>query len=302
MSFLIGLAPHRGAMATAIWASGFFLMLFLHELAHTLAGLPFGAPAEVHLTTFRDRLGPRIASLSPVPRILVSLAGPAANLAIGAATLAFVRWHPAANDWGAGGLRYFGWTNIGWGLVNLLPIWPLDAAHVLATGFDWLGGARGAGQGEALVRRMSVAAAVVFGLAAVAMRLPWAAALCALVAIQNSLALQGARARADREAILRVRSAAAFEAMERGDATVAIGHCMAVLEGSSDAVLRRDAVRLLAYAYATGDEWRKLLDLLESGGALALDPCDLQKYQRAAQELGRAEDAQRLAFLASRLA
>jgi hypothetical protein len=149
---------------------------------------------------------------------------------------------------------------------------------------------------------MSIAVAGVAGLAAIWMRMPWAAAICALVAFQNALALQGARDRADREAILRVRLAAAFDAMERGDAAVAIGHCIAVLEASFDGPLRKDAVRLLAYAYATGDQWRKLIDLLESGGVLALDPCELEKYQRAARELGRAEDARRLAFLASRLA
>jgi hypothetical protein len=56
-------------------------------------------------------------------------------------------------------------------------------------------------------------------------------------------------------------------------------------------------VRLLAYAYATSNDWRNLMQLLESGGAGALAEGELEKFQRVARELGRSEDAQRMGLL-----
>jgi hypothetical protein len=64
-----------------------------------------------------------------------------------------------------------------------------------------------------------------------------------------------------------------------------------------DRRLRRDAVRLLAYAYATSNDWRNLMQLLESGGAEALADGELEKFQHVARELGHAEDAQRMGLL-----
>jgi uncharacterized protein HemY len=90
---------------------------------------------------------------------------------------------------------------------------------------------------------------------------------------------------------------AAREALERGDASVAIGHCRTILEGSADPVTRKDCVRLLAYAYATSGAWGKLIDLIETGGPRDLGDGDLERYERAARELGRAGDAGRIAVL-----
>jgi uncharacterized protein HemY len=78
---------------------------------------------------------------------------------------------------------------------------------------------------------------------------------------------------------------------------VAIHHCRTILTGSHNGATRRDAVRLLAYAYATSDDWRNLMHLLESGGAAALAEDELEKYQRAAGELGRSDEARRIGSL-----
>jgi hypothetical protein len=123
--------------------------------------------------------------------------------------------------------------------------------------------------------------------------------LAAIVAVLIALRVaQRLHARPDNDdAIRRVHLEAASAALERGDTTVAIGHCRAILEGAQDALMRRDAVRLLAYAYATGGRWGQLMDLIESGAPIDLGSGDLEKYERAARELGRARDALRIAFL-----
>jgi hypothetical protein len=50
------------------------------------------------------------------------------------------------------------------------------------------------------------------------------------------------------------------------------------------------------------ESWSKLMELLESGGVLALQDGELEKYERAARELGRREEARRLAWLRTRVA
>jgi uncharacterized protein HemY len=66
---------------------------------------------------------------------------------------------------------------------------------------------------------------------------------------------------------------------------------------SSNDGLRKDAVRLLAYAYVAKGAWTPLVRLLESSGATVMDDAEIEKYERAALELGRAEDARRIAQL-----
>jgi tetratricopeptide (TPR) repeat protein len=68
-------------------------------------------------------------------RVLISLAGPFAGFALGALTLAVLRFFPHAFA-GASTLRRFAaysllWVNFGWGIVNLMPVLPFDGGHVL---------------------------------------------------------------------------------------------------------------------------------------------------------------------------
>jgi uncharacterized protein HemY len=94
-----------------------------------------------------------------------------------------------------------------------------------------------------------------------------------------------------------VYAGAAYEAATRNDHALAIQHCETVLRLSPAEATRKDGVRLLAYSYAMVGAWRPLLDLLESGGSLVLDDEELEKYERTARELGRVEDARRIAML-----
>jgi hypothetical protein len=150
-------------------------------------------------------------------------------------------------------------------------------------------------KGERSVRRFAIGAVLALGIAAAHARMLPVALVCWVWAFQTARAL--ARSAQNGDAILRVHLQAAFDAAERGDAPVAIHHCRTILGTSRDGRLRRDAVRLLAYAYATSDDWGNLIQLLEKGGARALAEGELEKLQRAASELGRADDAHRIRLL-----
>jgi stage IV sporulation protein FB len=73
-------------------------------------------------------------------RILISLAGPGAGLALGVPlliVLTIVGW--PAEFFSREILTALVIVNIGWSVFNLLPIWPLDGGHVVR---DWLAGRR----------------------------------------------------------------------------------------------------------------------------------------------------------------
>jgi hypothetical protein len=118
---------------------------------------------------------------------------------------------------------------------------------------------------------------------------------CVMVLLVSHAASSSARVRRNVEAILRVRLSVAFEALERGESAIAIDQCLAILKSLPHAAMERDALRMLAYAYATTCQWGALVALLESGGASALDGSELERYRLAASELGRAEVARRIA-------
>ena len=137
----------------AIWTGILFVSILVHELGHILMGRYFGRRGHILLTGF---CGLAIGS-SEQPyrwqRNLVYLAGPGAGFVLAAvATAIFWTYNAPTTLWILG--RFFGivvdvpantepvpdilffvmnnvlWINIFWGLVNLLPVWPLDGGQV----------------------------------------------------------------------------------------------------------------------------------------------------------------------------
>ncbi|MCL6596653.1 MAG: hypothetical protein K6V73_10655 [Firmicutes bacterium] len=174
-----------GALAIALgWGPEtviFAAALLLHELGHLAAAAaeevavvrvvlhPFGGVAQVEGLEVVER-----GRLMPV-----ALAGPAASLALAAVAAYALRHGPPA--WGAGG-RLGLWldANLALGLVNLVPVLPLDggqavrahlaerfgmavASHALARAGQGLGVALAAGAALGLALGLRVADVGVFG-------------------------------------------------------------------------------------------------------------------------------------------
>ena len=136
-----------------VWAALLFVSILVHELGHILMGRYFGKRGHIVLTGF---CGLAIGS-SDLPerwqRNAVSLAGPGAGFLLAALVAGLVALYspalslsllgavfriivPLGPDavplpdvvWYA--LSSMLWINIFWGLVNLLPIWPLDGGQI----------------------------------------------------------------------------------------------------------------------------------------------------------------------------
>ena len=147
-----------------LWAAAVLISILIHELGHALAYRFFGQGSQIviyHLggLAIPDAWGRRV-NLRPIQRLVVSAAGPLAQLLLAAAIVAALQGSgyavpfpiPAVSD--ALGLyegrrieslQAFAFTmfmlsvNVYWPLLNLLPVPPLDGGQIVREGMLALG-------------------------------------------------------------------------------------------------------------------------------------------------------------------
>lgn len=118
-----------------VWLACVFVSILVHEMGHALAARSFGWSPEVVLYLFGG-----LASFIPTQRytagraIAVSAAGPAAGFLLYGCVLAFDAWRRVQgvelSELGAYALFDLEFINLWWGLVNLLPVLPLDGGQI----------------------------------------------------------------------------------------------------------------------------------------------------------------------------
>ncbi len=131
---LLGLFDGATVATVAIWTAVAAVSILWHELGHAFAARRLGSKPTIDLYSFGG-----LTHWQPRPDasrwhlISVALAGPVAGMVLGV-----IVWlgTVAAGGFGTGNVRFFVvvmlWINLGWGLVNLLPVLPLDGGHVMA--------------------------------------------------------------------------------------------------------------------------------------------------------------------------
>ncbi|HVN12726.1 MAG TPA: hypothetical protein VMT69_11580 [Kineosporiaceae bacterium] len=130
---LLGWRPGVSWQELAIWLALAFVAVLVHELGHALAARRIGAKPEITLvalggvTTYEP---PR--PLSRLRSLGISLAGPAVGLLFGGLLLLVAR----TVDLAPSGLAAYTldvalFTTLGWSVLNLLPIVPLDGGQAM---------------------------------------------------------------------------------------------------------------------------------------------------------------------------
>ncbi len=181
---LIG--PHDLA-GMVLWVPIVLVGVLLHELGHAWAIKRLGLSPAIQLFGFGGLTSWRGAGhVTPMQRAVVSFAGPAVGLTIGGAALAFSSLLQPTNLVVMQLLRYTVWVNLGWGLLNLLPILPLDGGNIATSFAEMAFGP--AGRRTALM--LSIGACVVLGLVALRYGWLWSAIIAAMLAFSNIQALQ----------------------------------------------------------------------------------------------------------------
>ena len=215
------LGASRSFSDAAIWVAVCFVSILLHEMGHVIAFRVFRRDAEVVLYGFGGLAIPSGAVDGTFPEVMVSFAGPLAGFCLAGLTAAAIAltggqiysvWYMhLPHLYGAPGgqllLRLHGirfyttvmtivndllYVNFYWGLVNLLPVWPLDGGHIsraLLEHWD-----RHDGRRKSLI--VSALAAGAIALAALSEQDYWIAAMFGAFAISSIQLMQGESRRA----------------------------------------------------------------------------------------------------------
>jgi Zn-dependent protease len=133
---------------TLIWIACVFVSILVHELGHALVAKRFGWPPEIVLhamggyATFAPTWGYSIQR-----SIAVSFAGPGAGFILYGLIEAILKTllitGTRLSYYSAVTFQNLEFINLWWGLVNLLPVHPLDGGHISRDLFSYWQGFRG---------------------------------------------------------------------------------------------------------------------------------------------------------------
>jgi Zn-dependent protease len=175
------------------WILIVFVGVLLHELGHALTARAFGQTPVISFQAFGG-----LTSWNPTgemgagKRLLISAAGPMVGIAIGLLVAVVMVVTTAKGSMPRTVLSYVVWVNLGWGVLNLFPILPLDGGKIMGSLFDLMAPSKG----MTVAHIVSIVLAVGLGILAIVGGAPIAAILCALFVYVNVQALRGPRSEA----------------------------------------------------------------------------------------------------------
>lgn len=125
----------QGWQRALIWTVIVFVSVLLHELGHAVAMKVFGFGPRISVYALGGlTFWPESAAPSVKQSFVVSGAGPAVSVSLGLISLLALKLAPAASPLVSLALEQSVWVNLVWGLINLLPLMPLDGGNLLDTG------------------------------------------------------------------------------------------------------------------------------------------------------------------------
>lgn len=188
LSVLLALSRIDHPLSMLSWVLVVFVSVLWHELGHAVAFRAYGGAPSITLYSMGGLThgGPG-ARLSPRQSVVVSLAGPFFGFFVGG--LVWSAQHfagPLSSPMLTLVVRDLLWVNVGWGIVNLLPLWPLDGAQALKGGLELVM----PGRAERVVLMISVGTAAVAGAVALSFGWVWGALLPAWLGVESWKRLQ----------------------------------------------------------------------------------------------------------------
>ncbi len=192
VSAMLGASGNVTLAGLVQWVVVVFVGVLLHEIGHALVGRAFGLAPEIDLQgmgglTSWGRSGRR--AVGTARSVAISLAGPFTGIAIGVAAYFYLEKRgDELNPRYLSLLSDVIWVNLGWGILNLLPILPLDGGNVLRSITRHFSG----GRGDRQAHYISIGFAVAVGIAAIVTRNYFGALMVAYFAFFNYQALSAA--------------------------------------------------------------------------------------------------------------
>jgi Zn-dependent protease len=237
---LFGLASGSLAFALA-WVAVVFVTTLVHELGHAVAFRAYGRQPTIALWGFGGLTcaeGPR---LDRGRAIVVSLAGPVTEMAlIGAPALLLTAAIRPASSTARELLDLTVWVGVGWAVVNLVPVLPLDGGRVVESLLEGAFGPRG----WRAARVLSIALAAGGSLLAYARGFAFAALYGLFFISLNAADLTRVR-----EARLAEEVRAAHAALDDGDLEAAATRARRLRAAARSPATREAAAELLAWVH-----------------------------------------------------
>jgi stage IV sporulation protein FB len=284
--------------AMAVGAAVVFVSILIHELGHAIAAQLYGLEPSIELygmggmTSYRP--GPQ---LSYGRQIVISLAGPGAGFLLFAAIVVAGRFgFSPKHELAQLAVELLIWVNLRWGILNLVPLLPMDGGNVMRSALMLLT----KGRGEKPARFISIATGGLFILYGVHLGSTWIGFLGAMFTYMNVQALMQAGQRAV-DAPLAQAIEKAYAALDKQDGAAAVALLRPVLKPNAAPELRQLGVRLYAYGLLLDEQWDALLTVLDVERA-AVGAEELDRYAKAARGVGREEDAARIDAIRTTLA
>ena len=265
----------EGWAGLVIWVLVVFQGSLMHELGHALVGRAFGRQPRIELialgglTWWEQR-----APMSPGRSLVVSAAGPAVGIFIGSLALVLMEAlrvpDPSLARYAFHSLIF---VNLGWGVLNLMPVLPLDGGNIVASLMEFIAPSRG----RLLACYVSFAVIGLLFAVTVTFKQYPATMLLFLLAFSTYQAFRAERqhllARPSNDTPPQRLVQQAFEALERSDGPALIraaSELVAKAEGTSEL---DEAFHLLAWGRLINGEAHEAYQALTSmSGDRAADP------------------------------
>lgn len=156
---LVGLSLGEPVLVAA-WAAVVFVSILIHELGHALTARRFGAQVSIELNGVGGltRWVVPQGELGPGRRALVSAAGSAVGVVFGGVVWLVASQFGPYPRLAAFVLDNLIFVNVFWGLLNWLPIRPLDGGHLLMSLLEKVAPDRATGIAKAVFIVTSAAA------------------------------------------------------------------------------------------------------------------------------------------------
>jgi Zn-dependent protease len=281
----------EGWAGLLIWVAVVFQGILMHELGHALVGRAFGRQPRIELIalgglTWWEQREP----MSPGRNLLVSAAGPAVGIFIGSLALVLMDAMRVPDPSLARyTFRSLIFVNLGWGLLNLLPVLPLDGGNIVASVMELLAPSRG----RLLACYVSFGVIGLLFAVTVTFKQYPATILLFLLAFSTYQAFRIERQRLTSPPPEGVQPQnlvkQAFEALERGDAQALIGVASELVTSAESTEDLDEAFHLLAWGRLINGEPGEAHQALTSmSGDRAADPA---LEGAVLVELGKPDDA-----------
>ncbi|MBT8453232.1 MAG: hypothetical protein KJO40_14825 [Deltaproteobacteria bacterium] len=139
------LNSEQGWAGLLIWVLVVFQGILMHELGHAIVGRVFGRQPRIELIALGGLTWwEQQEQMSPGRSLMVSAAGPAVGIFIGSLALVLMDVlripDPSLARYAFRSLIF---VNLGWGILNLLPVLPLDGGNIVASLMELVSPSRG---------------------------------------------------------------------------------------------------------------------------------------------------------------